>query len=328
MPTPNKKSGTSNDKERKKQVRTVKKAYRTYKKMKKWPTAILLLIVLAVIAYVVVQNYDAILKAFGLGPETPPKTPVSGVVAVHIIDVGQGDSILIETESGYMLIDAGTPECRKDLEKYLKDEGVSEIEYFVLTHAHDDHTGSAKMIFDEFTVKNVIYENYGYSATFTDMLESSGATLIDPSLRDTYDLGQTHFTVLSPDPIDYGTNKNDYSVVLKMEYGETSFVFTGDATKKVEKKILDAFSPQELDCDFLKSGHHGSKTSSSEAFITTLSPEIIAISCGLNNQYNLPSPEVLALYDEYKIPYYRTDQEGTLVFITDGTTITLEQNGA
>lgn len=299
-----------------------------YKRRKrKAPIWLSLIIVVVVIAYFVMDymgySINDLMSLF-----EPEKEPVEGQVIVHIIDVGQGDSILIETPDGFMLIDAGTSDSKKDLKEYLKEQGVTEIEYFVVTHAHADHDGGAEMIFDEFEVKNIIFEDYGYTGKKKQMFAESGANIIDPEVRDKYYLGEAIFTVLSSDIEEDTGDKNDYSVVLRLDYGESSFIFAGDATTYTENIMLQEFSPYELDCDFLKSGHHGSKTSSGVTFLQTITPEIVAISCGLNNKYNLPKQEILDRYDDVGAVTYRTDFEGDLVYVTDGTTITYQMGDA
>ena len=257
---------------------------------------------------------------------SPPDT-VDGSVKVHIIDVGQADSILIETEDGCMLIDTGTPESEEELRDYLWSRGITTIEYLVLTHGHMDHYGGAEMVLKTFRVKNIIYDNYNnsYSArTISKINAEEGATVIDPWQKQKFKLGDAIFTVLyaTDDNEDLGDNRNDYSTVLRMDFGGSSFVFTGDATKTVEYDILGTFSKEWLDCDFLKSGHHGSYTSSGKGFISTLTPEFVAVSCGRDNEYGHPHKEVLQTYSNAGCEVYRTDISGTLVFVSDGTTIT------
>ncbi len=256
----------------------------------------------------------------------PAAEPLDGIIKVHIIDVGQADSILIETPEGVMLIDAGTSSSETALEAYLTALGIREIDYFVITHAHDDHDGGADMIFDEFKVKNLIYEDYGYSNKKLDMFTSSGATIIDPEVRDIYTLGEAKFTVMSPDIEEDTGDKNDYSIVLRLDYGATSFMFTGDATTYTEGLIMDEFSNYELDCDFLKSGHHGSTTSSGKKFLDALTPDTIAISVGEGNSYGLPKQDILNRYDEMRADVHRTDLLGDLVYVSNGAEITFEGN--
>ena len=308
-------------------------AYRRRKR--KAPVWLSVIIIIIAIAYFVMDymgySINDLMSLFG-----PEKEPVEGQIIVHIIDVGQGDSILIETPDGYMLIDAGTSDSKKALKAYLLEQGVEEIEYFVVTHAHADHDGGAEMIFDEFEVKNIIFEDYGYTGKKKQMFAESGANIIDPELRDEYRLGDAVFTVLSSDIEDDTGDKNDYSVVLRLDYGESSFIFAGDATTYTEGIILQEFTTYELDCDFLKSGHHGSKTSSSVEFLEALTPDIVAISCGAGNSYGLLKNEIIERYEEIGAEIHRTDrvckvdncaeagcthESQSLVYVSDGKTI-------
>lgn len=258
------------------------------------------------------------------------KTEVSGEVKVHIIDVGQGDCILIEAPEGKMLIDTGIPDSASDLRTYLWNLGVTTIDYLVLTHGHSDHYGGAEMVLKTFIVKNIVYDNYNNTypkSVITKIMAEDGANLIDPWQKQRFSMGSAEFTVLyaTNDTESFGDNENDYSTVLRMDFGESSFVFTGDATKTVERDILTSFDPKWLDCDFLKSGHHGSYTSSGESFIEVLSPEIVAISCGRDNEYGHPHREVMETYSEAGCRVYRTDESGTLVFVSDGMSITYKE---
>lgn len=300
----------------------IKKARRVLKKL---PIFVSVILVVLVAAYF-------ILDAFGISIWSLiyKRDPVEGQVSVHIIDVGQADSILIETAQGYMLIDAGENDSEEALKTYLRKMGISTIEYFVLSHAHADHVGGADMILDEFKVNNVVYDNYRscYSNDLVSQINREGANVIDPQTKDKIYLGEAEFTVLfaTNDKKDHGDDVNDYSIVLRMDFGESSFVFTGDASTSVETAILDSFRKYELDCDFLKSGHHGSSTSSGKKFITTITPEIVAIPCGTGNKYGHPHASVLDTYSEAGSTVYRTDLSGTLIFVSDGTTITYQDN--
>jgi beta-lactamase superfamily II metal-dependent hydrolase len=220
-----------------------------------------------------------------------------GTVAVHIIDVGQGDCILIETCDGVVLIDSGTNDSEQVVFDYLEKLNIKTVNYFIMTHAHDDHIGGADMILESFDVDRVMCGDYGYGEDLMGMIYDSECELLSDSFGTEWTLGGARFSVISPSGIDYGEDLNDHSIVIRMEYGETSFVFAGDATVNTEENILALFESGALDCDFLKSGHHGSITSSGEEFIAALSPDIVAISCGVNNSYGLPDKEVLELYE-------------------------------
>lgn len=244
-----------------------------------------------------------------------------GQIRVHIIDVGQADCVLVETPDGCLLIDSGMNSSEDHLEEYLEELHIEKIDYFIITHAHSDHIGGADMLFEEFCVENVFYDNHKYSEKQAEMLIESGAKLYDVGARDVYNIGGLSLTILSAD-IEEVEDENDYSVVFKLQYGESSFVFTGDATEYAESVILERFGEDELDCDFIKAGHHGSAISSSEDFLRALTPDIVAISCGRGNSYGHPTKEALDRYNEVGAAIYRTDLMGDLIFVCDGTNIT------
>ena len=300
----------------------IKKAHRVLKKL---PIFVSVILVLLVIAYFVM---DAM--GISIWSLIYKRDPVEGQVTVHVIDVGQADSILIETADGYMLIDAGENDSEEALRTYLRNMGISTLKYLVLSHAHADHVGGADMVLNEFKVENIVYDNYEscYSSSLVSLINREGANIIDPKTKDKFNMGEAEFTVLfaTNDNKDHGDDVNDYSIVLRMDFGESSFVFTGDATTAVESTILDSFNKYELDCDFLKSGHHGSSTSSGKKFISTITPEIVAIPCGVDNKYGHPHDSVMATYSEAGAKVYRTDLSGTLVFVSDGTNITYQDN--
>ena len=292
-------------------------AYKKRRRKKKYPLAVSIIIIVLAIAYM-------LLDYFGYSIEDmlrPKREPVEGEIRVHVIDVGQADCILIDTPDGCMLIDTGIDESESHLENYLYSLGITEIDYLLITHAHLDHYGGADMILEEFEVENIIYDNYEYSATLINMFKGSGANIIDTKVGDKYYLGEAEFTVFCADMVD-PANKNDYSIVIRLDYGESSFVFTGDATKVSEAVMLETLSYYELDCDFLKSGHHGSASSSSADYLAALTPDIVAISCGEGNTYGHPTKAALDRYEDVGAEVYRTDLSGDLVFVSNGETIT------
>ena len=251
-----------------------------------------------------------------------------GTVAVHIIDVGQGDCVLIETCDGVVLIDSGTNDSEQALFDYLENLNIKVVDYFIMTHAHDDHVGGADMILESFDVGSVMYGDYGYDEDLLGLIIDSECGVMPNDFGTEWSLGGARFSVISRDGIDYGEDLNDHSIVIRMEYGDTSFIFAGDATVNTEKNILESFASGELDCDFLKSGHHGSVTSSGEEFVSELSPDLVAISCGINNSYGLPDKEVLEIYERFGAECHRTDKEGSMVFVSDGLSVTKKKGGS
>ncbi len=299
------------------------------RRRRKYPIAVSIILMVIAIAYVTL-NYLGIslegLFAPKEEPKVPSSNPVGDSIRIHVINVDQADCILIETEDGCMLIDTGIDESEVHLKNYLFSCGITEIDYLLITHPHADHYGGADMILNDFKVENIIYDNYLYPAGITYMFENSGVNLIDTTVGEKYYLGEAEFTVLCADMADPSKDKNDYSIVIRLDYGESSFMFTGDATTFNEKYMLEKWSPEMLDCDFLKSPHHGSKTSSSVNYLKALTPDIVAISAGVGNSYGLPKQEILDRYDEIGAEIYRTDILGDLVFISDGKTLYYDED--
>ncbi len=249
---------------------------------------------------------------------------VTDSIEVHIIDVGQGDAILIRTPSGNMLIDAGTNSSESKLKTYLSSYGIKSFEYAVFTHPHADHIGGADMIIRDFEVENVLMPDVTtntvtYNAMISE-LEKSTSNVQKAVVGNQFSIGDLDVTVVAPSSDEY-SEMNDYSIMLRVKYGKKVFMFTGDAEVLSENEVLNKFHADFLDCDFLKLGHHGSITSSGENFLDVLSPDIAAISVGEGNDYDHPSNEVIKRLKDAGITYYRTDISGTLVFECDGENI-------
>ncbi|MBR4296152.1 MAG: MBL fold metallo-hydrolase [Clostridia bacterium] len=254
---------------------------------------------------------------------------VEGTVEVHIIDVGQGDCTLIKTEDGNVLIDAGTGDSEEALSDYLEKENIDSFEYCIFTHPHEDHIGGADMIIENYDVENVIMSHVeATSATFGRLLsalENSDANIIEAVAGDVYNVGDLSIIVLAPIVKDSSRDSNNSSVVVRIGYGEIGMLFTGDAEHAEENDILNSPYSLYLDCDFIKMGHHGSSTSSSENFMDAVSPSLASISCGALNSYGHPHRETINLLNDIGVEYHRTDEEGSLVFICDGKTINIEK---
>ncbi len=249
-------------------------------------------------------------------------TPVEGEAVFHFIDVGQADAALICTKDGNVLIDAGQQSSEKELKAYLDAHDIKEIKYAIFTHPHEDHIGGADMIMKEYKVENVILPDKTHdSATFRNMkseIEKSGAKEIFAKPDNTYLVGGLKLTVLAPENTD-SNNPNDVSVVVRVDFGGTSVMFTGDAEVKTEKEMLARYAlSNKLDCDILKVGHHGSTTSSSEEFLRSVSPDKAIISCGKDNKHGHPHDETINTLNKLGIPYERTDELGSIVYATDG----------
>jgi competence protein ComEC len=255
-----------------------------------------------------------------------PTIESDGSMAVHYIDVGQGDAqLIVAPDKTAMLIDAGPNSAADRLLAYLDAQNIKELEYAVFTHPHEDHIGGADSVLNKIKVKNVIMPDVtDTSDTFLHMLEAidkNGSAIIIPEAGQSFMLGDSSFIILAPVTGNY-TSLNDWSVVLRLDYGKTSFMFTGDAEIRSENEMMNKFDASEFKCDVYKAGHHGSTTSNSKAFLAVCGPSAAVISCGKDNDYGHPHYEIIKLFSDMGLEICRTDTDGTVVFKSDGSTVT------
>lgn len=248
-----------------------------------------------------------------------------GELRVSFIDVGQGDSEFIELPNGEtLLIDAGTNETGADVVSYISSLGYTSIDYVVGTHPHEDHIGGLDDVIRTFDVESVYMPKVtADTKTFEDVLDAvdekgltintakAGVTLVDGD--------GLSVKMLAP-VLDEYDNTNDYSAVIRIVYDDTSFIFMGDAEQYAEDLITG-----DVDSDVLKVGHHGSSTSTGEAFLERVSPSYAVISCGLGNSYGHPHTETIEKLGG--IPVFRTDEMGTIVATSDGSEISFRTLG-
>ena len=246
-----------------------------------------------------------------------------GSAALHFIDVGQGDSTLVEAGGQYLLVDGGERGSEDTIIKYLHRLGVERLDYVVATHPHSDHMGGlAYGVLEAFPVGTVIMprlsaENTPTTQTYEKFLDAVAKLAKDGTAAkyarpgDVYPLGGISFTILGPLRED-GENLNNDSVILRVDGQNAAALFTGDAEKNVEAALVREYG-ESLQAGLLKAGHHGSKTSSSEDFLQAVQPEAAVISCGAGNSYGHPHPEIVERYEALGIELYRTDIEGTIV---------------
>lgn len=289
------------------------------KKKRKRISFISILIILFSVVYAL--NEKEINETFGLDNISPAFQEVDSNLVVTYLDVGQADAILIQNNEEAMLIDAGNNEDGELLVEYFQENNITKFQYVVGTHPHEDHIGGLDDVIKHFEVEKVYLPDViTTTKTFTDVLdaiEEKNLTYTVPKIGEGFYLGEAFITVIYT-----GTDEkelNNSSIILKLTFGSTTFLFTGDAEEKVEKLILN----QDIRADVLKVGHHGSEYSTSNDFLTAVNPKYAIISVGENNSYGHPNQVVLDKLNQQEIEIHRTDQEGTIIVTSDGSNISI-----
>lgn len=255
------------------------------------------------------------------GTPLPTAELFDGKPTIRFIDVGQGDCTLITYKGDSVLIDAGPASSGSNTAAYVYSYAPI-VDYFIITHPHEDHMGGAADILENVYVKNMILndetsDNRFYTAAMEAAYER-GVNLIyvEPDEPEVFTIGDIKITLLDSGLDDESENEdfNNISLVVRVDVGSTSIMTVGDAESPVESELLQNYAGDSiLDCDILKVGHHGSSTSTTEEFLEAVSPEICVISCGENNSYGHPHRETMELLNEYGAEIHRTDKEGTVI---------------
>ncbi|MGI5838950.1 MAG: stalk domain-containing protein [bacterium] len=252
---------------------------------------------------------------------TPAGRPAPDL-AVHFLAVGQADCILIKMGEKAMLIDAGNNADADLILDYLHGQGITTLDYAVFTHPHEDHIGAADSVVNALGINNILMPKVSHtSKTYEDLLAAiaaKGLSITAPAPGQEYSLGDASFIILAPNAASY-EELNNYSVVLKLTYGSTSFLFTGDAEDIAEQEILA--KKFNVKADVLKIGHHGSISSTTQSFLEAVSPEYAVISVGAGNVYGHPHTETLAKLAAAGVRIFRTDECGTVIAKSDGANI-------
>jgi|HigsolmetaAR203D_1030402.scaffolds.fasta_scaffold00576_3 competence protein ComEC len=269
----------------------------------------------------------AISSQTGQSDKADNKKTNSSLIKVHFIDVGQGDSILIESGNKYMLIDAGERNKGSIVIDYLETIGVKKLDYIVATHPHSDHIGGLADVINHFNIGKIIMPNAVHtSKTYENLLDTiseKGLKITKAIPGNEYNIGDASFIILAPNGTDYD-NLNNYSVVIKLINGNNSFIFAGDAEVQSENEMLK--NGLNINADVLKLGHHGSSTSSSAKFLDAVTPDMAIISVGEGNQYGHPDAETLKSIKDREIKLFRTDKQGTIILESDGIKITANKD--
>lgn len=247
---------------------------------------------------------------------------VDSTLTVHVIDVGQGLAVLAQTDDAALLFDGGDRDTASFLYSYLQSVGVESLDYMIASHYDSDHIGGLVDVVKDFEVATIFGPDYIHdSALFETFLENIVLTeheIVMPQVGEIYEFGEGTFTVLAPSEIVDDPNEN--SIAIRLDYGETSFIITGDAEMESEEAMLA--TGIDLKCDVLVAGHHGAATSSTWDFVEATLPEYVIFSCGLNNQYGHPDEDTLEKFQSIEAEIFRTDEQGTIIAESDGVNIT------
>lgn len=235
---------------------------------------------------------------------------------ISYLDVGQADSILIQTGNENMLIDAGNNSDKDGLVKYLEDQNIKSFKYVFGTHAHEDHIGGMDEVINSFDINHFYMPDVVTTTkTFEDVLDALANKQLrfeTPNIDDTFNLGEATIKVIYVGKD--SKNLNNSSIVLKLKYKNAEFLFMGDLEKSIEKELLD----KDIKADILKVGHHGSDSSSSKEFIEKVNPSMSIISVGKENKYGHPKKNTLELLNKNNSRILRTDELGTIIITSDG----------
>ena len=267
---------------------------------------------LIVLVFSLIYSFTDLLPSWG------NRTPIAYEIFVTFIDVGQGDSILIRTAYNAVLIDGGEHRHRHSVLSYLRQANVSRLDFVVATHPHSDHIGSLPTVVSHVEVGHVVMPEITHDTeafkNFMEAIQNHDLYVIFPLAGDTLLAGAIVLEVVSPNQITDSINNS--SIVLHLEHGKTSFLFTGDAERQAEDIMVA--SGQNISANVLKVGHHGSRTSTTQGFLEAVSPCIAVIMVAENNPFGHPHPYVISRLQYYGAKILKTSSHGNILMITNG----------
>ena len=254
---------------------------------------------------------------------TTPSDGQDAAFQMHFIDVGQALSVLVECDGQFMLYDGGNVDDGSLVVSYLQNQGVEQLEYVFCSHAHEDHVGGLAAALAYFPAYHV-YSPVTEASTkcfkdFVKYTQQQNLQVEVPAVGTQWALGSATVTLLGP--VTQYSETNNTSRVLRIDYGSTSFLLTGDMENTAETDLVN--SGANLKADVLQVGHHGSSTSTSYLFLNAVLPEMGVISCGTGNKYGHPHEETLSILRDAKVDVYRTDLQGTITIGSDGQNYTV-----
>lgn len=301
-------------------MRIVMKMKRKYKRRKTYGIWKVILTIVMMMTLTACGN-GAVIGAGKLDTASDRENGLSELT-VHYMDVGQGDAILLACGGEYMLIDAGDNDQGTTVQNYLTKQGVKTLKYVVGTHPDADHIGGLDVILYKFNCQTVMMPDVeSDTATYRDVLDAmkeKGYRNTVPKAGTSYELGDASFVIAGP--VNSYEDTNNHSIVIRLTHGDNTFLFTGDMEEEAEDDLLK--EKVSLQADVLKAGHHGSRSSSSQAFLEAVSPAYAVISCGEDNSYGHPHAQTLNTLRQMGVKVFRTDEQGTILASSDGSEIT------
>ncbi len=280
--------------------------------------------VILLLSFISENFWNTLFRKTGLKPELYKSAELS----VHFVDVGQGDCTVITTKDGKSaIIDSGDEIHSGSVIDYIRSLNIERFDYCIVTHPHSDHCAGMSRILGEIPAETAVMTEWEdenalkdeFYIKYTKAVNENCKHIVKAKAGDEFSLGEVKIKILAP--VKKIAEVNSMSLVIKIIYNNYSFIVTGDCTDDEEKIIINKYKPDELRCNVLRAGHHGSETSTSDEWLDILKPEYCVISVGKNNQYNFPSTEMIERLYSRNISYYRTDISSTVVFDCDNNNV-------